>query len=316
VLPLWRAIDKISVVVSEAYRAAEAIPPSHMSLLRAGVPTVWRFGLCDNDDMAGATIGQRISAYRRRRGMSQAALAGLVGRSESWLSQVERGVRSVDRLSVLLDMATALHVEVEALTGRPWRFAPNGGTLISGLEQIRRVLSRYAYLADDVAPGQADVDDVRASVGQVHADYQAARYERVVGALPDLLSRADQLWIGVGRNNRGMTDSLVAHGMSVYQVVCALLRADRTEEAENLAVKMAERLTSNVRPGQPDLLSVAGALWLIGAVIAATGSTGPLAATWWCPVLWPLHGGRAAPNAWPRFDCTASAESGRTACAE
>ena len=51
-----------------------------------------------------ATTGQRIATHRRRRGLSQAALPGLVGRSESWLSQVERGVRSVDRLSVLLDM--------------------------------------------------------------------------------------------------------------------------------------------------------------------------------------------------------------------
>jgi len=59
-------------------------------------------------------IGERIAAYRRRRGLSQAALAGLVGRSESWPSQVERGVRSVDRLAVLLDMARVLHVEVEA----------------------------------------------------------------------------------------------------------------------------------------------------------------------------------------------------------
>ena len=60
-----------------------------------------------------ATTGQRIAAYRRRRGLSQAALAGLVGRSESWLSQVERGIRSVDRLSILLDMAKVLHVDVE-----------------------------------------------------------------------------------------------------------------------------------------------------------------------------------------------------------
>lgn len=49
-------------------------------------------------------MGKRIAAYRRRRGLSQEALAGLIGRSESWLSQVERGLRSVDRLSVLLDL--------------------------------------------------------------------------------------------------------------------------------------------------------------------------------------------------------------------
>jgi transcriptional regulator with XRE-family HTH domain len=35
-------------------------------------------------------IGGRISAFRRPRGMSQERLAHLVGRSESWLSQVER----------------------------------------------------------------------------------------------------------------------------------------------------------------------------------------------------------------------------------
>ncbi|TYB40239.1 helix-turn-helix transcriptional regulator [Micromonospora sp. AP08] len=55
--------------------------------------------------MASGSIGERIAAYRRRRGLSQAALAGLIGRSESWLSQVERSARSVGRLSVLLDMA-------------------------------------------------------------------------------------------------------------------------------------------------------------------------------------------------------------------
>ena len=75
--------------------------------------------------MASGMLGERIAAYRRRRGLSQAALAGLVGRSESWLSQVERGVRSVDRLSVLLDMARVLHVDVESLSGRPWQYAPN-----------------------------------------------------------------------------------------------------------------------------------------------------------------------------------------------
>ena len=33
-------------------------------------------------------IGERIAAYRKRRGMSQDARAGLVGMSRSWLSQV------------------------------------------------------------------------------------------------------------------------------------------------------------------------------------------------------------------------------------
>ena len=62
-------------------------------------------------------IGERIAIYRRRRNVSQTVLAGLIGRSESWLSQVERGTRSVDRLSVLIDIAKVLHVDVAVLDG-------------------------------------------------------------------------------------------------------------------------------------------------------------------------------------------------------
>ena len=75
--------------------------------------------------------GERIARARRRRGLSQAVLAGLVGRSESWLSQVERGRRSVDSHAVLTRMAAALRVEVEELTG------PDGGG-----EEGHRCMSR------------------------------------------------------------------------------------------------------------------------------------------------------------------------------
>ena len=44
-------------------------------------------------------------------------LAGLVGRSESWLSQVERGKRGVDSHSVLVRLAEVLRVDIEELTG-------------------------------------------------------------------------------------------------------------------------------------------------------------------------------------------------------
>jgi ribosome-binding protein aMBF1 (putative translation factor) len=46
--------------------------------------------LCHRQRVVTGSLGERIAAYRRRRGLSQATVAGLVGRSESWLSQVER----------------------------------------------------------------------------------------------------------------------------------------------------------------------------------------------------------------------------------
>lgn len=69
-------------------------------------------------------IGERIAIYRRRRGLTQLVLAGLIGRSESWLSQVERGIRPIDRLSVLIDIAHVLKVNVTDLTGQPFSLAP------------------------------------------------------------------------------------------------------------------------------------------------------------------------------------------------
>ena len=71
--------------------------------------------------MADPEIGARIGRWRRRRGLSQVALAGLVGRSESWLSQVERGVRGVDSLAVVRKLARVLRVDVDDL-------APSGAT--------------------------------------------------------------------------------------------------------------------------------------------------------------------------------------------
>ena len=63
------------------------------------------------------TAGQRIARARRRRGLSQAVLPGLAGRSESWLSQVERGKRGIDSHSVLVRLAEVLRVDIEELTG-------------------------------------------------------------------------------------------------------------------------------------------------------------------------------------------------------
>lgn len=60
-------------------------------------------------------LGPRVKELRRAEGMSQGDLAVAVGRSESWVSQVERGVQPVERLSVLQALADALNVPVREL---------------------------------------------------------------------------------------------------------------------------------------------------------------------------------------------------------
>lgn len=255
---------------------------------------------------AAAGIGERIAAYRLRRGLSQAALAGLVGRSESWLSQVERGIRSVDRLSVLLDMARVLHVDVESLIGRPWQYAPNGGPTAEGLDDIRRVFTSYSYLLGSATPELPPTPELLSRVDRLHVDYQAARYHDVIDGLPALLTLIDAVPRASGGRRPELlrvyvsayvvaaklltklgvidlaavaadraatvaaeTGSADVRGLAAYQVVCALLRADRTDEAEQLAVGMAEELHRTADAATPTVASAEGALWLISGVSAA-----------------------------------------------
>ncbi len=60
-------------------------------------------------------LGRKIAFNRKRRGLSQKEFAGLLGRSEAWVSQVERGVRRIDRMTVLEKVADVLELPVAEL---------------------------------------------------------------------------------------------------------------------------------------------------------------------------------------------------------
>ncbi|MEU8257960.1 helix-turn-helix domain-containing protein [Micromonospora inaquosa] len=65
------------------------------------------------------TIGARIRYWRMRRGgMTQAVLAGLAGVTQSYISQVESGRKTIDRRSTLVALAAALQVTVADLLGQ------------------------------------------------------------------------------------------------------------------------------------------------------------------------------------------------------
>src|SRR5260370_9158028 len=60
-------------------------------------------------------LGRKLADARRRRGLSQPELARMIDRSVAWVSQVERGVRKVERMSVLETLATALDIPLAEL---------------------------------------------------------------------------------------------------------------------------------------------------------------------------------------------------------
>jgi transcriptional regulator with XRE-family HTH domain len=77
----------------------------------------------DEDDAhaEGHAPGERLRRLRRWRGMEQAALANLVGRSQSWLSKVESGATPLLRTVDIEALANVLQVHPDELTGRPHR---------------------------------------------------------------------------------------------------------------------------------------------------------------------------------------------------
>jgi len=128
------------------------------------------------------SVGERIAIYRRRRGLSQLALANMIGRSEAWLSQVERGIRHVDRVSVLIRLAQVLKVTVEDLIGQPLSLAPNGGIEFRAIPALRAALTDYELIPATfgVATGDGptrDLPSLRRNVDQANRLYQAAHYE-------------------------------------------------------------------------------------------------------------------------------------------
>jgi transcriptional regulator with XRE-family HTH domain len=135
-------------------------------------------------------IGERIAYWRQRRGLTQRVLADLIGRSESWLSQVERGIRSVDRMSVMLDLASVLHVKVTDLTGQPLSLAPNGGVDFDPVADIRHALLPYDVIVSSMRAGGADtkeppnLDVLRSDTAAAWDLWEASRYVELGGDLP------------------------------------------------------------------------------------------------------------------------------------
>ena len=249
-------------------------------------------------------LGERIANCRRKRGLSQTVLAGLVGRSVSWLSQVERGERSVDKLSVLVPLAKALRVDLSALVGEDLDFSRPPGPSLAAVDAIRAAMTDYVLDLDD----DQDVPDLMtldAVLIEVNTLYQDGQYDRAGTLLPlvirsadlavslvdsdrqavaltlasrthqsaaALLSRVGQTDLGWVAADRAITSArqagdaeLAAAG--IYRLGQIMLRAGRHEEAFRLADGTLRSLDDN--DAAPTMLSLHGSLLLTAAIAAA-----------------------------------------------
>lgn len=117
------------------------------------------------------SVGERIAFYRVRRGLTQAELGGLVGRSEAWASSIERGRREIRKLDLLAVVAQALRVSLPDLLGQPVLMEDDQGDddipAVRDALMTPRRLSRLLYRGpseqEPLDPGRIGPDSHRPS---------------------------------------------------------------------------------------------------------------------------------------------------------
>ncbi|UQU64876.1 helix-turn-helix domain-containing protein [Couchioplanes caeruleus] len=117
--------------------------------------------------MAEDFVGARIRYWRLKRGVSQRTLAGLAGVSQSFVSQVEAGLKEIDRRSTLVHFADALQVSVAELVGQPYApDDPQHARALAAVPEIRAALVGLAYLDIPAKPSRP-LAALEAAVGEL-----------------------------------------------------------------------------------------------------------------------------------------------------
>ncbi|MGH2456888.1 MAG: helix-turn-helix domain-containing protein, partial [Candidatus Limnocylindria bacterium] len=172
------------------------------------------------------TIGERVRYYRTRRGIPQGALAGLVGRTEDWLSKAENNRIELDRLSVIRRLAEALDVTIGDLAGEPTFLDWTADSGMQTVPALRAILMDYRQITPLLAgPGSADgeppnLDALQRDVSDVFDAYQGSRYGYVTSRIPLVLSDAMHAGRAVEPGDERRAQGLLA---LAYQSATAVL---------------------------------------------------------------------------------------------
>ncbi|WP_346132291.1 helix-turn-helix transcriptional regulator [Lentzea roselyniae] len=171
------------------------------------------------------TIGERVAWYRRRRGLSQEVLAGLVGRTTDWLQKAENNRIQLDRLSLIRALAEALDVPVSDLLGEPTLLDWTSESGTQTVPALRAVLMDYSQLSPLLftGPQHGDVigpDELQRQVGSIFSAYQASRFGYVTARLPQLLKDA----VSASRAHEGVDLQRVRGQLALcYQAAASVL---------------------------------------------------------------------------------------------
>jgi transcriptional regulator with XRE-family HTH domain len=218
-------------------------------------------------------IGRRVAYWRSRRKMSQQVFADRLGKSKSWVDKVERGVRRLDKFSVIYEIADVLQVDVQLLLGKEPERRPDSINCIDQVEveEIRAVLERYDQMSAffHAAPTPPPLMEVGKAVSHAWLTYQHAKYGVLARALPKLLRDAQ----AVDTAHTGDPEQPAAAHLlgQVYQIASSTLRKLGEHELSWLAADRS--IAVSQRSGDHLLAGIAS--YRVGSSLLALGRARP-----------------------------------------
>ncbi|MEV0717317.1 helix-turn-helix domain-containing protein [Asanoa sp. NPDC050611] len=218
-------------------------------------------------------IGRRVAYWRARRRMSQQVFADRLGKSKSWVDKVERGVRRLDKFSVVYEIADVLQLDVQLLLGKDPERRPDAINCIDQVEveEIRAALERYDSISAffDTQTNPQPLTEMRKAVSHAWLTFQHAKYGVLARALPKLLrdaQAADTAYAG------GTEAQPAAHLLGqVYQIASSSLRKLGEHELAWLAADRS--IAVSQRAGDPLLAGTA--THRVGCALLALGRARP-----------------------------------------
>jgi transcriptional regulator with XRE-family HTH domain len=218
-------------------------------------------------------IGRRVAYWRGRRKMSQQVFADRLGKSKSWVDKVERGVRRLDKFSVVYEIADVLQVDVQLLLGKDVERRPDSVNCIDQVEveEIRAALERYDQMSAffQPTPQCPPLPEMRKAVGHAWLTFQHAKYGVLARTLPKLLRDA-QAADTAHSNTADAGDAAHLLGQ-VYQIASSALRKLGEHELSWLAADRS--IAVSQRAGDQLLAGIAS--YRVGSALLALGRARP-----------------------------------------
>ncbi|MEU8502714.1 helix-turn-helix transcriptional regulator [Streptomyces lavendulae] len=193
-------------------------------------------------------FGARVADLRKQNGQTQGELAAAIGRTASWLSQVERGIQPVNRLDVLRLLADGLGVPLQVLqpdAPPPPKAGPAPEPGTNDLDQARLVLTGHPSLDVLLKPHQGfDPDtlpDLRSSVDRIWELTHSGRFAELSAAIGPPVIRLERACRTAPTEHEPELHDLLAR---TYQALSAAFvrqsEADAAWIAADRAIRAAE----------------------------------------------------------------------------